>query len=168
MLPWRSGTKAIELKLATGTRRAMTLFHKQTQIMQKLFYAVALMGTLFWSSSREMTGGASSLNIPDKWAHFLLYGLLGTLYLRQTWFSQKGRAGVWLAIAAASLYGASDEYHQYFVEGRVCDWVDWVADTLGATLATLLYANWTTYRNLLELPLFPRKKTTSKPQQNGG
>ena len=67
-----------------------------------------------------------------------------------------------MAIIAASIYGASDEYHQYFVPGRVCDWVDWVADTLGATLAAWLYAIWTPYRKFLEFPLFPKGEKMSR------
>ncbi|MDT8424755.1 MAG: VanZ family protein [Methyloprofundus sp.] len=34
----------------------------------------------------------------------------------------------------ASLYGASDEWHQSFVPGRMSDTFDWLADTLGALL----------------------------------
>jgi VanZ family protein len=34
-----------------------------------------------------------------------------------------------------SLYGASDELHQYFVPGRTCDFFDWVANVVGAFLA---------------------------------
>jgi VanZ family protein len=40
----------------------------------------------------------------------------------------------------ASLYGATDEIHQLFVEGRNCNAWDWVADTVGAILGATLYA----------------------------
>ncbi|MFI5144557.1 MAG: VanZ family protein, partial [Ignavibacteria bacterium] len=36
-----------------------------------------------------------------------------------------------------SLYGASDEFHQYFIPGRDCEFFDWVGDTVGAILAVL-------------------------------
>ncbi len=39
-----------------------------------------------------------------------------------------------LAFLAASLYGATDEWHQLFVPGRACEFGDWVADTLGGGL----------------------------------
>jgi len=42
---------------------------------------------------------------------------------------------VFLTIAAASLFGASDECHQSFTPGRQADVFDWLADTLGACLA---------------------------------
>ena len=44
---------------------------------------------------------------------------------------------LWLLISSlifSSLYGLSDEWHQYYVPGRMSDVADWVADTLGAVL----------------------------------
>ncbi len=48
------------------------------------------------------------------------------------------------AIALASLYGASDEFHQLFVPGRMCDPADWLTDTCGAALGSGLAALFTT------------------------
>lgn len=39
-----------------------------------------------------------------------------------------------VVIALASLYAVTDEFHQSFVPGRVCDPADWLTDTLGAAL----------------------------------
>ncbi|MEI8208047.1 MAG: VanZ family protein [Methylococcales bacterium] len=44
---------------------------------------------------------------------------------------------VFASIIFCSLYGLSDEWHQTFVVGRSPDILDWVADTVGATLAML-------------------------------
>lgn len=43
-----------------------------------------------------------------------------------------------LAVACASLYGVTDELHQYFVPGRACDPADWLVDTCGAALGAML------------------------------
>jgi len=43
-----------------------------------------------------------------------------------------------IAIIIASLYGATDEFHQYFVPGRLADPVDWLVDTLGAITGALV------------------------------
>ena len=43
-----------------------------------------------------------------------------------------------LAIVFCSAYGASDEWHQSFVQGRDASVYDWLADTSGAFLITLL------------------------------
>ena len=42
------------------------------------------------------------------------------------------------AVALASLYGISDEFHQWFVPGRMTDPVDCAADALGALLGATL------------------------------
>jgi len=80
---------------------------------------------------------APPMGVSDKTAHSTLYsGFAVTL----VWGFAGGRlAGLgWrsalAAIAAASLYGVTDEFHQSFVPGRTCDVFDWMADTRGAML----------------------------------
>jgi VanZ family protein len=71
----------------------------------------------------------------DKLQHLLAYlALAGTLTF---WFSPKQREfhrnrTLLLITFIASIYGVSDELHQFFVPGRDCNVWDWVADTLGA------------------------------------
>jgi VanZ family protein len=75
------------------------------------------------------------LLLQDKLLHGLAYTVLGALLvpgLRAAGCS--ARCAVLLAVALASVYGATDEIHQSFVPGRNADVLDWVADTLGATL----------------------------------
>jgi VanZ family protein len=85
----------------------------------------------------------------DKIVHFLVFGLLATVTLRALRIeSPRSRAVV--AVLLVSLFGASDELHQYFTPGRSCDVFDWVADTLGASLAVSLYLFWPAWRRLLE------------------
>ena len=43
-----------------------------------------------------------------------------------------------MAIALASFYGMTDEFHQSFVPFRYSHVLDWVADTVGAGLGVLL------------------------------
>lgn len=109
-----------------------------------LWAPVALyMMFIFWlssiSSPPDLPGGVS-----DKSAHVLLYSGLGALLVR-------ARAGGWrrpvtLGIAAAavvmaSLYGITDEIHQYFVPPREVEVRDILADAIGASLAAgALYA----------------------------
>lgn len=92
----------------------------------------------------------------DKVVHFLAFGLLGTAVLRALCISRP-----WLralaALGVASLFGASDELHQYFTPGRSCDGFDWLADTLGAATAAGAYLLWPDYRRLLELRLHRRR-----------
>jgi VanZ family protein len=90
---------------------------------------------IFWlSSSPDGQGGfwlIRAIPYGDKLAHAAAFGLLAILLLMAL---RKG----WIAIITTSLYGLSDEVHQYFVPGRSVDVTDWVADTLGAILAVTL------------------------------
>lgn len=73
--------------------------------------------------------------LQDKLLHGLAYAVLGALLF--SGFRGTGctpRRAVLLSVLVASLYGATDEFHQSFVPGRSPDPLDWVADTLGAAL----------------------------------
>lgn len=76
-------------------------------------------------------------------AHFCEYVVLGALLfgaLRLTRPESRPALLVAAAIALASAYGASDEFHQLFVPGRMCDPADWLTDTLGGALGATLAA----------------------------
>ena len=76
--------------------------------------------------------------VDDRLWHGLGYGLLAALVLRALaaarWQAVTGRT-VLLAIAVATLYGVTDELHQWFVPGRTAQWSDLVADATGAAVA---------------------------------
>lgn len=42
-----------------------------------------------------------------------------------------------ISILCTSLYAASDEIHQLFVDGRSCQFTDWIIDSCGALLGTI-------------------------------
>ena len=73
-------------------------------------------------------------------AHFCEYAVFGALWANALRHHMPLRRAVALGIACVSLYGVTDEFHQLFVEGRMCDPVDWLVDTLGAALGALLAA----------------------------
>lgn len=71
-------------------------------------------------------------------AHFCEFTVLGALLAnalgrhiepRERWLMVLG-----LAVAAGSAYAITDEVHQIFVPGRVCDVLDWLVDTAGTAL----------------------------------
>lgn len=137
-----------------GTGAMITVIVPNTLPKQRRdwIWPLVVAATIFLASSREANAPEFTRWIPrfDKLAHFSVYGLLGTLMLRGL---GRRRWAPWLAIAAVSLFGASDEWHQSFVPGRSCEVADWVADTLGAALAVGLYRGWGGYRRLLESAL---------------
>lgn len=74
-------------------------------------------------------------------AHFVEYAVFGVLLfgaLRWTFPYQRSWRLAAVAIVIASLYGVTDEVHQYFVPDRACDPLDWLTDTAGATLGALV------------------------------
>jgi len=113
-------------------------------------YAAAVALLIFAASSRSTVAGPRIEHF-DKVVHFSIYGLLGTLVVRALGAGRWGRA-----VLLVSLYGASDEWHQSFVPGRTSELADWVADTLGATVAIAAYSRWAAYRERLERPLWRR------------
>ncbi|HVP66775.1 MAG TPA: VanZ family protein [Anaeromyxobacteraceae bacterium] len=71
----------------------------------------------------------------DKVLHVVEYGGLGVLVAWGLWTLRvPPRRAFVIALLVASAYGASDEFHQYFVPNRECDVFDWTADTVGAAL----------------------------------
>jgi VanZ family protein len=81
----------------------------------------------------------SAIHLPafphaDKFAHLCEYGGFGFLLARAMSAGGAGfnRAQAILgACLVASIYGASDEIHQFFNPTRSCEWGDWIADSLG-------------------------------------
>jgi len=79
--------------------------------------------------------------------HAAIYAVLGAACLRAL---AGGRwSGVSLGVAAASVlaatvYGASDEFHQWFVPGRTADVFDLLADFAGSAFAAavILVVGW--------------------------
>lgn len=104
--------------------------------------AVGWMGVLFWLSHQPSLPTPELFPGQDKLFHAIVYAILGALLLGATRFRPPAyrRRQILLAVAIASLYGISDEFHQYFVPGRSADVLDWVADTLGAWLAVVAAA----------------------------
>lgn len=86
-----------------------------------------------------------SFQFSDKIFHFLAYAVMGVLFYRayQT-LRIKDNSGklTLLSVVSASLYGISDEIHQYFVPLRDGDILDAVANTFGALCGVYLYHLW--------------------------
>lgn len=111
---------------------------------------------LFWLSSRTFL--TSSPAGWDKVAHFLAYGALCTLLLRAL---HGGLLPLRLtlglaAVALATAYGASDEFHQSFVPGRDASVFDLAADFLGAASAVALWVLLSKRRGVYSSTLAPR------------
>ena len=71
----------------------------------------------------------------DKLLHFIAYAILGILFFRAfrtQRFKENINMVIMLSILSSSLYGMSDEVHQYFVPYRDADIMDFFADVAGS------------------------------------
>ena len=99
------------------------------------------MAVIFTLSSLSNPLPEITTRVWDKLLHAIEYGGLAVLLARA--FGREGvalrRAAVW-ALLGASLYGASDEFHQAFVPGRDSTPRDWAADTVGGGIGAAAFA----------------------------
>jgi hypothetical protein len=74
----------------------------------------------------------------DKIIHFFIYVVFAFTVQRairhQTKYPLLAKHQYLVTFVIIALYGASDEFHQYFIPNRSCSWNDWFADSLGAVL----------------------------------
>ncbi len=86
----------------------------------------------------------TGLKIPhlDKGVHAAIYSLLGILFCRaygRTWPRMGPRWLMIVSILSATVFGLSDEIHQYFVPYRSADRMDLLADFLGSAVGVFIY-----------------------------
>ncbi len=103
---------------------------------------------IFIQSSFPASEHVPDFDFSDKLLHVGAYAVLGFLLYRAFSAMDNGatiaRLMV-LSILLSTLYGASDEIHQYFVPSRSAEFLDFAADTIGGTLgvmtAMIIYKN---------------------------
>lgn len=101
-------------------------------------------GLIFYLSSQphpEETLPSIIKHFSDKVLHVIEYAILGALCYRafhESHVKMWRTRAILAAVILTSLYGASDEIHQAFVPFRESSVLDWVADTIGATLGAIL------------------------------
>jgi VanZ family protein len=91
-------------------------------------------GIWFLSSQSTLPRPVGPFGI-DKVQHFVAYFVLAAavgLWFSPGWRQKRQRILFFISVAAAAVYGIIDEVHQYFVPGRDCNVLDWVADIAGA------------------------------------
>jgi VanZ family protein len=100
---------------------------------------VLLMGLIFFFSAQpSLDSGLGWIDtVGRKLVHFAEYALLCFLWWRLLRTRLPDRRAALVAFLISSLYAATDELHQSFVEGRHGTPVDWAIDTAGAAAAAL-------------------------------
>ena len=132
-----------------------------------LWAPVALyMMLIFWLSSISTPPDLPS-GVSDKGAHLLLYAGLGALLVRAHAGGWRRRVTLGIAataIAVATLYGISDEVHQYFVPPREVELRDILADAIGASLSAGALYVWsrTTNATRQRVPAAEESRTSAR------
>jgi VanZ family protein len=125
-------------------KRSKLAVNRRKRILFYLLPAVGYAAVIFSLSS-------SSLDIEelrpvfeyDKLLHLVEYYILGYLLMRvftTSPVSFLAENAVFATILVGTLYGASDEIHQYFVPGRDCSLLDFLFDAAGVVLAAVTFS----------------------------
>ncbi len=106
------------------------------RVLALVVLAVAYAAAIFILSSFPVPPPAEvvAVALGDKTLHAVEYAGLALLLALAAGAAKpewRGKAAL-LALAVAVVYGASDEFHQAFVPGRVADVFDWLLDSAGA------------------------------------
>jgi VanZ family protein len=101
---------------------------------------VALMGVIFLLSNQpDLDSGLGLVDIIGrKVVHAAEYALLCLLWWRALRTLTPPDRAALIALCVSVAYGATDEYHQSFVQGRHVSLVDVAIDGLGAGIVTVL------------------------------
>lgn len=103
---------------------------------------VLFCATIFFQSSLPSSFGVPLFPHDDKVMHMGAYAVMAILFSRALKAEKPGISMAVLsgsAIGFASIYGLSDELHQFFVPGRDASFWDVAADILGGFLGAGLY-----------------------------
>ncbi|MBN1932636.1 MAG: VanZ family protein [Desulfobacterales bacterium] len=110
-----------------------------------LFYWLPLLVfcfLIYFQSSHPAPGSIPHIPHIDKLLHFAAYFILGILFFR-AFITLPIRNRIHLlilfGILSSSLYGLSDEIHQYYVPSRDADLLDLSADILGSICGVYFY-----------------------------
>jgi len=101
-------------------------------------FLTAYCSLIFWLSSQSALPTPMLFLHQDKIHHLGAYFIMGILAWRLfNDYIENPKTVILISFSFCSLYGLSDEWHQSFVPDRDADALDWIADTLGSTIALI-------------------------------
>lgn len=104
--------------------------------------AIFLSALIFFLSSLETNEIPEyGFEFGDKLLHllaFFVYGISLYIGFHKSFINKLKSYIVILTVISGLIFAASDEYHQSFVFGRVCDFYDFLADSIGIILSAFV------------------------------
>lgn len=91
---------------------------------------------IFILSSLSNPSPIPDIFMADKLIHFIEYAIFGFLLFSALYEGMAVKKAAFFSVILAALYGATDEFHQYFVADRDSDLFDLLADSLGGFVGT--------------------------------
>lgn len=135
--------------LRQGLRVMGPLIHNPKSLKrtlpQRLYWSITCLYMLviyYFSSLPHPMPESFRKYFSDWFLHGVEYGVLGFFLTGAIRFAFRVRSAFCLAamaFAAGAVYGISDELHQRFVAGRLCDIRDWYADGVGVLAGTAVF-----------------------------
>ena len=115
---------------------------KRTGFFIHVVPALLYVGAIFYGGTVNPANvPAPQVQFADKWMHFVAFGFMVFVLRRAIAFQwprvTPRQALVWSAVGASAI-GALLEIVQMFTTTRSAEFLDWVADTIGAILAAIL------------------------------
>jgi VanZ family protein len=117
------------------------------------FPVAAYCAAIFIQSAYPSPDSMSSFPLGDKMLHFLAYALMAVLFFRaleKTRPSWRALLVGLLSVAFTVLYGVSDEFHQSFVDARMADGADILADFAGGVFGASCFLLWRVFYRMPE------------------
>jgi len=128
-LPWRNRLNSFRLNIDMNQSMPACVW---------LLLLCSYCGLIYWLSDQSSVPVPYVFDSQDKLIHAAAYAVMAFLFW-QVWrgrLSLRFLAG--LTIIFCSILGMTDEWHQSFVVGRDASVFDWLADTAGAFLLTIV------------------------------
>ncbi len=97
---------------------------------------VLIMGAILMPASDIPSVGIPGI---DKIVHCGMFGFLTLCLYSEYYYEHKHKPNAVYAMGTIALYAALTEVMQHFIEGRSCDFIDWLADAAGIVLAVVFF-----------------------------
>jgi VanZ family protein len=122
-------------------------------VIQKILYSLPVLGAAlsiyYVSSLPQIPYIHSTCAWYDKVLHIIAYFIFGiSLFLAFVPYKKTSlKKKLIISIIIGAFYGATDEYHQYFVIGRSSEIADLIADIIGICLSSIFMIVYHKYQN---------------------